>query len=85
MECWRLPKFDPWGVCALWQINADRIVAALGLIIFAQLVAQPCGLDANERIDSGIEAFRPIEDFEPDTVAFQPLAAAGQSFIDEVL
>ena len=58
---------------------------AIGLIIFAKLVAQACGLDAHDRIDGGIERVGAIEDLKADIVAFQPLASSGEGFSDDVI
>ena len=42
-------------------------------------------LDPHEGIDRGVERLGTIENLQSDVVALQPLAAPGQSFIDEVL
>jgi hypothetical protein len=80
----RLPEFDLRRVGALAQLDANGIGLALGLIILAQLLAQPRRLDAHDGIDGRIEGLGTIEHRQGDVVAFEPLAAAGQSFIDDV-
>ena len=62
----------------------NGVVAAVGVVIFAQLLAQPRGLDPNRGSVTGIERSRPVEDLNGDGVALQPFAASGQSFIDDV-
>ena len=64
-----MPKLDLRCVCALWQIDANRIALAVGLVVFAKLLAQPARLDAHHRIDGGVEGFRTAEDLQSDVVA----------------
>ena len=89
LEDWRawrcLPKLDVRRVGALWQLDANRIVSAFGVVVFAKLVTQTRGLDAHEGVDDGVERLGTIEDLQSDVVAFEPVAAPGQSFIDDVL
>ena len=63
----------------------NGIVLAVGFVVFAKLVTQSRGLDAHEGIDHGVKRLGTIENLQSDVVALQPLAAPGQSFIDEVL
>ena len=81
---YRLPKLDVRRVAALRQIDANGVASAVGLIIFAKLVTQARGLDAHDGIDGGVKRLGTIEDFQSDVVALQPLAAPGESFIDDV-
>ena len=80
-----IPKLDLRRVAALGEIDADGIALAVGVIIFAKLVAQAGGLDAHDGIDIGVEGLGTIENFEGDIVALQPLAASGERFIDDVI
>src|SRR6185437_7942516 len=82
--CHWTPNLNVRCVRALRQIDANWIVLALALIVFAQLVAQPRRLDAHEWIDGGIETLRPVEDFHRDVVALESLAATGQRLGDDV-
>jgi hypothetical protein len=41
---------------------------AIGRVILTQLLAQPSGLDAYDRIDGGVEGFRTVEDLQGDVV-----------------
>src|SRR5262245_23035721 len=81
--CW-LSKLDVWCVCALRQIDADRIALAVGVIIFAKLLTQAAGLDPHDGIQNGVKRLRTIENLQGDVVAFQPLTAPSQGFIDEI-
>ena len=71
-------------VGALRQLDANRIVLAVSVIILAKLVAQTRGLDAHDGVYQGVERLGAIEDRQSDVVALQPFAAAGQRFIDDV-
>ena len=81
----RLPKLDVRRVGALRQLDANGIALAIGLVIFAKPVAQARGFHPHDRIDIGVERLGTIEDCQSDVIAFQPLAASGQRFIDDVL
>ena len=81
----RLSKLDVRRVAALRQIDADGIVLAIGFIIFAKPVAQAPGFQPHDRIDIGVKRLGTIEHCQSDVIAFQPLAASGQRFIDDVL
>src|SRR5262245_25392620 len=85
LSCWRLPQLDVRRVAALWQLDANGIALAVGVVVFAKLVTQARGLDAHERIDRGVKRVRTTENLYSDVVALQPLTAPGKSFIDEVL
>ena len=66
------------GVGALWQLDVNRIVPAVAIVIFAKPVAQTAGLQADDGVDVGVECVSAIEDCLSDAIAFQPLAASGQ-------
>ena len=79
-----LAELDLRRVGALWQFDADRIVAAVAFVIFAQPIAQARRLHAHDWIGVRIEFFGAIEDFASDVIALDPLAAASKRFIDDV-
>src|SRR5262249_11585339 len=81
---WCLPKFNVRRVTALRQIDPNGIVSPFTLVIFAQSVAQARRFQAHNRIDIWIEFLGTVEDFPGDVVAFQPVAAAGQRFADDI-
>ena len=81
----RLPELDVRRVRALRQLDANGIGLAVSVVIFAKPVAQTPGLQADDGVDVGVECVGAIEDCLSDVIAFQPLAAAGQRFIDDVL
>jgi hypothetical protein len=62
----------------------NGIALTVGSVIFAKPFTQAGGLDPHKGIVRGIERRRSIEDFQSDVVALQPLAASGESFVDEV-
>ena len=80
-----MPKLDLRRVCALRQIDANRIAFAVGVIVFAKLVAQPRRLHAHDRIDVSVEGLGTIENLQSDVVALQPFTPSGQGFIDDIL
>ena len=80
-----VPKLDVRCVCALWESDVYGIVFPVGFIVFAKPITQSRGLHAHEGIGHGVKRLRTIENRQSDVVALQPLAAPGQSFIDEVL
>ena len=55
-------KLDLRGVCALRQINANGIVLAVGLVVFAKPVSQSRGLHANNGVNGGVKGLGTIED-----------------------
>ena len=85
LECFRLPELDVRRVAPLRQFDANGILLAVGLIIFAKPVTQSRGLHANDWVDVGIKRLWAIENFPGDVIALQPLAASGQRFIHDVL
>ena len=80
-----VPKLDLRCVCALWQSDVYGIVFPVGFIVFAKLFTQAGGLDPHEGIDRGVKRLGTFENLQSDVVGLKPLAAPGQSFIDEVL
>ena len=66
---WRLPELDLRRVGALWQLDANRIVSAVGLVILAKPVAQTPGRHADDGVDIGVESVGAIEDCQSDVIA----------------
>src|SRR5262245_28816885 len=50
----------------------------------SELLAQAPRLDAHDRIDDGVERIRAPKDFQCDAIALEPLAASGESLVDDV-
>jgi hypothetical protein len=63
----------------------NRIVSAIGPIIFVKFLTQAGGLDPHDGIHNGVKRLRTIENLQGDLVALQLVTAPSQSFIDEVL
>jgi hypothetical protein len=68
-----------------WNHNPKWVIRALGLIVFAELLAKPVHLDAGNSILAGIEALGPAEDVNGDVVFLYLVRFALEVFGAKVL
>ncbi len=70
-------------VAVLRQRDADRVDAALAVVVLDQAAAQPSGLHAHERIGLGVELGRLAEHLDRDRIALEPIRAAREGLLDD--
>lgn len=74
------------GVASFRQLDANRIIAAFGGVIFLEFCAQPANIDPNNRIDARIVGcwVAPI-DRDADIELLKLVTLAGDCLLNQIL
>ena len=60
----RLAELEHWSVAALRDFDDDRFVLAVGQKVLLNFLTQPGGMDANQRVLTGVVIRRTAENFD---------------------
>ena len=66
------------------QLDSDRVLDAVGVVVFGELYAQSSSLDANHRIELGIEVSRAAEDFRRNLILLDGSARVIEGVLGEI-
>ena len=72
-------------VSSLWQVYNDRIVFALGLIVFGQLLPQTSGLNSNCRVLARIVGRGFAKGIDANSVFLQLVGFTGKGLVRQEL
>ena len=74
---------EAWNVGALWDGNADRIMAPLIGVVAVDIMAQPSRLEADDRVRLGIEGLVSSVDRHRNSEPLDPVGAALKRLLDD--